>query len=480
MIQPVTRQLGRTGRQVTTLGLGGQGSLQWTASGVDPIAIIEKAHSLGITYMDTSNIYGPSQSNFGEAFRRLGVSPAGGNYDPGARERLFLATKTHVRTARRPEGERFESDFSEGMTDGWGVETAVDDVRRSLSLLFGDGKGDYPEDAYLDCVQLHNINTKAEIDMIFTGLGDPSPGRPWMGALPALLDLREGTNRTGCNPDREKLIRHIGVTGHWNTAALVYAIQRDYLRVIDTLLVSVNPADNLYMPHRYNAVAVASAAGMGVIGMKVFADAAFYHKDPHFSSNTEDVYHWIGSGELPSSELIQYALSVEGVSTVITGIGHVDQDPSKCQLSSNLEAAQLEQPLHAGQMERIEKKVQSAGKGGANAYFQRRSEGLTPPAGVWAEADSSMPLMNRLAVRVSWDTAYAGAHPVERYEILRDGEVIGSVPHSPQTGMERFCFDDVFTQDPEGRSFSYAVRAVDTAGGSAWSQAVTATPATAA
>ena len=75
MAQLVTRRLGRTGRNVTTLGLGGQASLQWTAEGVDPIAIIEKAFHLGINYMDTSNLYGPSQKNFGEAFRRLGLSP---------------------------------------------------------------------------------------------------------------------------------------------------------------------------------------------------------------------------------------------------------------------------------------------------------------------------------------------------------------------------------------------------------------------
>ncbi len=475
MSQPATRLLGRTGRWVTTLGLGGQGSLQWPSAGVEPVGIIEKALRLGINYMDTSNIYGPSQEHFGEAFRRGGISPAGENYDPASRKRVFVATKTHIRTARAPKGEGFATDFSEGMVDGWGVSTAVDDVRRSLSLLFGDGKGSYPEDAYLDSVQLHNINTKSEVDMIFSGLHEPSPERKWMGALPALLDLREGTDRTGCNPRKEKRIRHIGIAGHWNTVALVYAIQRDVFRLLDTLLVSINPSEHLYMPHRHNAVAVAAAAGMGVIGMKVFADAAYYHKGAHFSGKPEDVYFQVGSSQIPSRDLIQYALSVEGISNVITGIGHVDEDPAKCQLSANLEAAQLETPLDLEQMERIEQGVQSAGKSGVN-YFQRKREGLTPPAGVWAEADSSMPLINRVAVRVSWDTSFAGANPVDRYEILRDGEVIGSVPHSPQTGMERFCFDDVFSRDPQGETYSYAVRAVDTTGGTAQSQSVFASP----
>jgi len=229
----MTRRLGRTDRKVTTLGLGGQASLQWTADGIDPVAIIEKAYRLGVNYMDTSNIYGPSQQNYGRAFTKLGLSPGAKNYDPKARERIFVAGKTHIRVARCPAGERFRTDWSDGMSDGFGVANSVDDVRRALSLMFGDGKGAYPGGAYLDSVQFHNINTMDEIDMLFEGFDDPNPHRPWMGSLAAMLDLREGTNRTGCNPRKEKLIRHIGISGHWNTAALMYAIQRDDRRVID-------------------------------------------------------------------------------------------------------------------------------------------------------------------------------------------------------------------------------------------------------
>jgi aryl-alcohol dehydrogenase-like predicted oxidoreductase len=272
MTPPITRRLGRTGRRVTTLGLGGQASLQWTAPGIDPVAIIEKAHRLGVNYMDTSNIYGPSQRNYGQAFRRLGLSPAAPNYDPKGRAHLFVAGKTHIRTARCPDGRRFASNWSDGMTDGSGVATCMDDVRRALTLMFGDGRGAYPEGAYLDSIQFHNINTMDEIDMIFEGFDDPSPERPWMGALAAMLDLREGTNRTGCNPGREKLVRHIGLSGHWNSPALMYAIQRDHRRVLDTLLVAINASDGKYLAHRHNAMAAAAAADMVVVGMKVFAD----------------------------------------------------------------------------------------------------------------------------------------------------------------------------------------------------------------
>ncbi len=100
----IRRTLGRTGRRVTTLGLGGQASIQWPAPGLDPVAIVEKACRLGVDYLDTSNIYGPSQQHFGEAFRRLGLSPTSPDYDPTAWERIYVASKTHIRTARCPSG----------------------------------------------------------------------------------------------------------------------------------------------------------------------------------------------------------------------------------------------------------------------------------------------------------------------------------------------------------------------------------------
>ena len=460
----VTRRLGRTGFEVTTLGLGGQASIQWPSEGLDPVPIIEKAVRLGVNYLDTSNVYGPSQKRYGQAFRRLNLVPGEPGYDAGARGRIFLATKTHLRSARRPADARFRSDFSEGMMDGFKVSTAVDDVRRSLSVMFGDGKGGYPEGAYLDCIQFHNINTLDEVDMLYEGFDDPQPERAWMGALAAMLDLREGENRTGCNPRREKLVRHIGITGHWNTASHIEAIQRDTRRVIDTLLVTINASDGQYLGHRHNAIAVAKAADMGVIGMKVFADAAYYHKGVRFSSSPSDVYYKVGSDELPSADLIRYALSVDGVSTVILGIGHIDDDASRCQLERNLAAAQLSAPLSDLEMKAVEERVEAAGKHPANGYFQRTSQGLGAARNVGAEPDTAMPMFGRVAVRVSWDMAYAGANVIERYELLRDGVVVGKVPHVPQHTRARFHFDDLLKGEAATSPHGYAVRTVDAAG----------------
>ena len=71
----------------------------------------------------------------------------------------------------------------------------------------------------------------------------------------------------------------------------------------------------------------------------------------------------------------------------------------------------------AGAMAAIEARLTAAGKHGASDYFQRRALGLTPPRNVGAEPDSSARL-GRLAVRVTWETSYAGAVPIERYDVL--------------------------------------------------------------
>lgn len=91
------RTFGRIGFKVTTLGLGGQASIQWTPENTDPVAIIEKAYHLGINYFDTSNVYGPSQSNYGKAFRRLGLVPETPNYVASRRKEIFLTSKTMLR-----------------------------------------------------------------------------------------------------------------------------------------------------------------------------------------------------------------------------------------------------------------------------------------------------------------------------------------------------------------------------------------------
>jgi hypothetical protein len=136
------RLLGRTGRAVVPLALGGQASLQWTKPGIDAPDIVVRAVQLGINYLDTANAYGPSRTNYGAAFRRLHLVPGESGYDAALRARLFLASKT----ARRY-----------GLNPAATGATAIDDLKRSLTQIFGDGSGFIPEGAYLDSIQIHNL-----------------------------------------------------------------------------------------------------------------------------------------------------------------------------------------------------------------------------------------------------------------------------------------------------------------------------------
>ena len=69
--KPMTREFGVLGVNVTTFGLGGQASIQWTPEGIDPVKIIIKAYDKGVNYFDTSNAYGPSQLNLEKHFENL-------------------------------------------------------------------------------------------------------------------------------------------------------------------------------------------------------------------------------------------------------------------------------------------------------------------------------------------------------------------------------------------------------------------------
>jgi aryl-alcohol dehydrogenase-like predicted oxidoreductase len=442
---PMKRRFGNFDFEVTTLGLGGQASLQWTPEDVDPVPIILKAFQLGINYFDTSNLYAGSQLNYHKAFEQLNLIPGKEGYDEALRKSIWLTSKTAMRWGKPgwPEREGVVN-WSNGMPE---VQCAVDDVKRSLTQIFGDNKGWYPEGAYLDMVLIHSLHRKEEIDVLYEGLETSLDPEGNFGALVALRDLRDGTNLTGMNPQNEKLIKHIGFSGHQDPSVMTEFIQRDEYGILEGLLVAINANDKTRFNMQHNVIPVASAKGMGIVAMKVFADAAMYHKEPKWSQEPADVYRKVGSPQLPCRPLVEYSLTTPGIHTAIIGIGQIDDDPVKCQLTQDFYAAQISPDgMPQSERARIEKQAMEA-KGNSN-YFQIEKRGLTPPGNLTAEGNI-----------LTWSTAFAGDEPISHYEVMVNGQKAGEVMHKPQTLRSK-----PFVFETPGERGTIAVVAVDKAG----------------
>src|SRR5207244_8654795 len=131
---------------------------------------------------------------------------------------------------------------------------------------------------HLDLWQLHDLRTRRDLERIF------SRG----GALEALVQARA-----------EGLVRFLGLTGHHDPAMLQEAMRRF---PFDTALLALNAADIHRLSFIPTALADAAQRGMGVIGMKIYAQGAL-----------------LGPDKLTAEDAIGYVLSLPGVSTVVVG-----------------------------------------------------------------------------------------------------------------------------------------------------------------
>ena len=195
-----TRPLGRTGHQATILGLGGEGVLRTYNFEPEAQAVIAAALEAGIRYFESARAYSGSEGYLGRGLK-------------GHRDRLFLTSKSHGRTAQE----------------------ALAHLSITLKNLNTD---------YLDLWQVHDVRTLAEVE----ALGAPG------GAYEAFRQAKE-----------KGWTRFIGVTGHHDPAVLQKALD---LYEFDTVLLPVNPAE----PHHASFLPLAREAlarGLGVIGMKV-------------------------------------------------------------------------------------------------------------------------------------------------------------------------------------------------------------------
>ncbi len=171
------RTLGRTGASVSILAMGcGSRFLMYPAE--EASAVLEKAVSLGINYLDTAVNYGD-----GESETRLG------RFLATRRKDVFLATKVPGRSRTR--------------------DAALKEVEASLKRLQTD---------HLDLLHLHSLGDETDLAKIEAA----------DGAIKALYELRE-----------QKVTRFIGMTSHTDGAVMAKAIERNDL---DCVQMAMNPA----------------------------------------------------------------------------------------------------------------------------------------------------------------------------------------------------------------------------------------------
>jgi len=78
------RRLGRTGVDVTILGLGGEGVLRTFGREKEAYTLINRAIDLGLNYFESARAYAGSESYYGKALKER-------------RNEIFLTSKSHAR-----------------------------------------------------------------------------------------------------------------------------------------------------------------------------------------------------------------------------------------------------------------------------------------------------------------------------------------------------------------------------------------------
>jgi hypothetical protein len=279
-----TRNLGRTGYKVGIFSLGGQAALEKPNNFDAAVPIIERALDLGVNYIDTSSIYG-GPNRWSEQYV--------GRVMKTRRDQAFLATKTKERTR-----------------DG-----SLRMIEKSLQLLNTD---------HVDLWQLHDVGLPEDVDAIF------AKG----GAMEALTEMHE-----------QKVVRFLGVTGHYRPEALMDAINR---HPFDTILMALNAADTHIHSFTDKLLPLAVEKQMGIIGMKVPARGRLLASWTPPSLEAQQ-HSWEGSaiatrpGVMNMRDAMNFVLS-HPVSTIIIGCDNV------AQLEENVQIARDFTPLSTTQM----------------------------------------------------------------------------------------------------------------------------------
>lgn len=206
-----TRPLGRTGADVSILGIGGY-HLGIVGTEAEAIRIIHEAIDAGVTLMDNAWEY-----HDGESEKRMGKALA-----KGKRERVFLMTKlcTHGRDAK----------------------TAMKQLEESLRRLRTD---------YLDLWQIHEV----------AYYNDPERHFMTGGAADALLAAKA-----------QGKVRCIGFTGHKDPELHLKMLSYDF--PFDTCQLPLNCFDATFRSFEQLVLPELLAHGIAPLGMKSFGGEA--------------------------------------------------------------------------------------------------------------------------------------------------------------------------------------------------------------
>jgi predicted aldo/keto reductase-like oxidoreductase len=157
------RSFGNSDREITLVGLGGEGALRTLGKEKAAQEVIETALEEGIGYFDSARAYAGSETYYGLVWTRR----------PQDRARIFQTSKTGLRTKKE----------------------ALRELDRTLLNMGTD---------YLDLWQIHDVRTEEDFQTI------AGPG----GALEAFIEAKA----------RGK-IRFMGLTGHHDPEILTRAVK---------------------------------------------------------------------------------------------------------------------------------------------------------------------------------------------------------------------------------------------------------------
>jgi predicted aldo/keto reductase-like oxidoreductase len=121
------RPLGKTGEEISILGLGGEGILRAYNEEEKAVPLIRRALDLGITYFESARVYASSESYYGMALQER-------------RRDIFLASKSHERTG--------------------------DGALKHLEVTLQNMKTDF-----LDLWMVHDVRSPKDVEQIFAPRG---------------------------------------------------------------------------------------------------------------------------------------------------------------------------------------------------------------------------------------------------------------------------------------------------------------------